>query len=59
MGEPPAAIVEIGKISHNMLPENFTVLLPHGMDRVQQVLSSGAIVGAIVGSGRQLIYVHV
>ena len=44
---------EIGKISLNMLPEHFTVLLPHGLDRVQQVLSGGAI----VGSDRQLIYV--
>ena len=47
--------VEIGKISLNMLPENLTVLLPHGLDSVQQVLSGGAI----VGSDRQLIYVCV
>eukprot|EP00731_Ephydatia_muelleri_P004968 Em0002g1144a len=40
------SIAEVGEVTLNSLDPSFTVLLPHGLDRDQQVTSGSAIVGS-------------
>eukprot|EP00731_Ephydatia_muelleri_P016630 Em0009g1054a len=40
------SIAEVGEVTLNSLDPSFTVLLPHGWDRDQQVTSGSAIVGS-------------